>query len=115
MPMHEDYMKDYMKDYGGEGENPMYPQMPMMGMMHPCPMMGGMPMHSPMMGQMPMYPSMPGEMPMYPSMPGENYPVMGAQDMKDLCYMEHMHEYMAYMCKAEACKMRAMQCMHKEY
>ncbi|QEK13310.1 hypothetical protein FQB35_14095 [Crassaminicella thermophila] len=95
MPMHDDCMKDYGKDYE---EYPMYPQMPMMGGM---PMMGcGMPYpQMPMMGGMPM--------------PCPQMPMMGDYDKEDLCYMEHMNEYMAYICKAEACKMRAMQCMHK--
>lgn len=98
MPMHEDNMKDYGMDYGC-GEYPMYPQMPNMGGM-PYPMMG-----MPGMGNMGGMPGM-GCMPMYPQMP-----MMGEQDPKELCYMEHMNEYMAAMCQAEACKMRAMQCM----
>ncbi|MCT4619398.1 MAG: hypothetical protein N4A62_08400 [Marinisporobacter sp.] len=101
----DDYMKDYGKDYGNEYEYPMYPQMPMMG---------GMPMpQMPMMGGMPMYPQMPmmggmgcPQMPMCP-------PMMGDYDEEELCCAEHMNEYMAYMCKAEAAKIRAMQCMNK--
>lgn len=105
MPMHEDYMNDYNMDCG---EYPMYPQMPGMGGMPGMDMPGmGMPgMGMPGMGMPGGYP---GGCPMMP-MP---YPTMGEQDMKELCYMEHMNEYMAAMCQAEACKMRAMQCMHK--
>lgn len=51
--------------------------------------------------------------PMYPNMNCMMNNMMTAGEMTwgQMCYNEHMSEYMAYMCKAEASRMRAMQCM----
>ncbi|WP_129599094.1 hypothetical protein [Anaerophilus nitritogenes] len=112
MSVHEEYMREPSMD-----RDP-YP-MPPVGMPGMPP---GMPGMQPPIGMPPQMPGMCPPIGMPPQMPGmcppigmpPSMPVMGEQDLKELCYMEHMHESMAYMCKAEACRMRAMQCIYND-